>query len=461
MAVDLENLTIAGAAELISARKLSPVELVQATLDRIAKLDPALSAYVTVTGEQALAEAKQAESEIAAGRLRGPLHGIPFGIKDLYQTQGVLTTGGMKRFSEWFPEEDSEAVARLRRAGAVINGKLNTHEAAYGVTTDNMFYGRTRNPWNRDLIPGGSSGGSGAAMAASLCLGTLGSDTGGSIRIPSSLCGVTGLKPTYGRVSRRGIVTMGWSCDHAGPLLRDCLDTALVMQALAGHDPLDDASSREPVPDYRAELEKGASGLRFAVLNELLADPLDGEVERLFQAALPDLERAGMKQVKIAAPLATFGTAATMVMISAETSGYHEQYLRERPEDYSPDVRSSLEGGMTVLAVDYLRAQRLRTALNRQLAEAMKEVDLLVVPTTGLPARPIGEFDVREYVRFTAIFDLTGQPALSVPCGFTSDGLPVGLQLVGRPFEETTVLRAGHAYQQVTDWHLRRPSTEY
>jgi aspartyl-tRNA(Asn)/glutamyl-tRNA(Gln) amidotransferase subunit A len=250
---------------------------------------------------------------------------------------------------------------------------------------------------------------------------------------------------------------MSWSCDHAGPLLRDCLDTALVMQALAGHDPLDEASSREPVPDYRAELEKGAKGLRFAVLQELLAEPLDPEVERAFEAALPDLERAGLTRVRVEAPLASFGTAATMVIVSAETSAYHEQYLWERPGDYSPDVRASLEGGMTVLAVDYLRAQRLRTALNRQLAEVMRDVDLLVVPTTGLPARPLGQFAIGEYVRFTAIFDLTGQPALSVPCGFTSDGLPVGLQLVGRPFEEGTVLRAGHAYQRVTDWHLRRP----
>ncbi|HEY8492029.1 MAG TPA: amidase [Dehalococcoidia bacterium] len=454
----LHDLTIRQAADALRRRELSPVDLTEAVLDRVRRLDGVLNAYITVTEEAALAQARAAEREIAAGTYRGPLHGIPLAYKDLFATRGVRTTAGSRLLAGWVPDYDAEAVARLHAAGAVMLGKLNLHEFAYGVTTANPHYGPCRNPWDTTRSPGGSSGGSGAAVAAGLALGALGTDTGGSIRIPAALCGVVGLKPTYGRVSRHGVVPLAWSLDHVGPLARTVEDAALLLAAVAGFDPKDPAAADAPVPDYAAALAGDARGLRAGVLGGHFTAGADPEVLAALAAAVQTLEGCGVRTD--GAELDHAGdalTAATCIMFS-EASAYHERDLRERPEDYGPDVRARLELGELYRATDYLRAQRARTVFVQEVLALLDRFDVLVAPATPVPAPPIeGGDPAARLVQYTSPFNLAGLPAVSVPCGFTAAGLPVGMMLVGRPFEEATVLRAAAAYQGATDWHRRRP----
>ena len=465
---ELARLTIREAATLIGKREVSPVELIDATLERVDRLQPTINAFITVMHEAARRDAKRAEAEIARGRYRGPLHGIPISLKDLYYTRGVRTTAGSKVLANFVPTHDATVTAKLRRAGAVIIGKNNLHEFAPGSTNDNAHYGTCRNPWNLTCIPGGSSGGSAAAVAASLGMASMGSDTAGSIRLPASLCGVVGLKPTAGRVSLHGVVGLSWSLDTTGPLTRTAEDCALVMEAIAGYDRKDPVSARAPVPRYSEGLKGDLAGLRVGIPREHFFQTSSAEVADLVRKGIRVLEGLGASVREVATPLAGVSTYAANVITRAESAAYHEHWLRTQGDDYSPDVRHRLETGFYFSAVDYIKAQQIRTLVRREFDQVMEEVDLLVTPTTPIPAPPIAtpeavgapgseQEGILLLVTLTRPHNMAGLPAVSVPCGFTADGLPAGMQLGGRALDEVTVLRAAHAYQQATDWHARRP----
>lgn len=464
----LTELDLVGLAGAIERKEASPLEIVEAFLARIEREDARLNAFVTVTAEAAREAAAAATAEIAAGRRRGPLHGLPIGHKDLYATKGVRTTGGSRVLAEHVPEADATVVARLAEAGMIGLGKLNTHEFAYGPTGEISFGGPTRNPWDPTRITGGSSGGSGAAVAGGLLPVATGSDTGGSIRMPAACCGLTGLKPTYGRVSRAGILPLCWSADHAGPLARSAKDAALILQAIAGADPRDAASSERPVPDYLAALEGDLSGLVIGLPRRPFFERAQEQVVAVVEPALALLAELGAELREVDIPMVEHSGPAMMAIYLAEATAYHDDTLDERAHLYSEQVRVFLEMGDQILAKDYLHAQRFRSLLGRGVADLMEEVDLLATPGIAMTATPIGQTEIEirgraepvfsAILRNTEPFDFTGQPALVVPCGFAADGLPVSLQLVGRPFDEATVLKAGHCYQQATDWHRRRPA---
>jgi aspartyl-tRNA(Asn)/glutamyl-tRNA(Gln) amidotransferase subunit A len=455
-------------APLIERREISPVELAAEALERIRLLNPKLDAFITVTEREARDQARAAEAEIRSGRYRGPLHGIPISIKDLFATRGVRTTAGSRVLRHWVPDFDATAVARLRDAGAVFVGKANMHEFAYGVTSTNPHYGPVRNPWDRRRIPGGSSGGSAVAVATSQGLASLGSDSGGSIRIPSAACGTVGLKPTYGRVSRYGAVPLAWSLDHVGPITKTVEDAAIFLAAIAGPDAKDESAAKRPVADYRRALRRDLRGVRVGVPENYFFDHVDPEIGRAVETAIGELRSLGAETRPVKIGDLELCAALEAHVTLAEATSYHEAYLRTKPDEYGPGVRTDLEAGRYLLATDYVKSQRARTLLKRNFASTFREVDVLATPT--LPAFPplIGEEyvqsgDRREnvidaFLRFNIPFDLTGFPAISIPCGFGSQGLPVGLQLAGKAFDEATVLGVAHAYEQNTAWHLRRPS---
>jgi aspartyl-tRNA(Asn)/glutamyl-tRNA(Gln) amidotransferase subunit A len=458
----LVQLTIAEAIRSFQAGDLSPLELTRACLERIEVLEPRLNAFVTLLPELAMAEARAAEERLSRGERFGPLDGIPFAIKDLYETKGIRTTAGSKILADYVPAEDATCVRRLREQGVVLLGKLNMHEWAFGVTTLVSHFGPAHNPWALDRITGGSSGGSGAALAASLCLGSLGSDTGGSIRMPASMCGIVGLKPTYGRVSKYGVIPLSGSLDHAGPMTRTVEDAALVLQAIAGPDPSDPTSEDVPVPNYLAALSGGVGGLRVGVLDKDVLSGLDEDVEASFRTALKTLAGLGASLVEVHIPALQRAEAIWMAIVGPEAAAYHRRNLEERPEDFSEQVRLRLQLGLQIRAVDYLRGLEGQQQLRAEVEEQCAKIDVLVMPTTASTASRIEDelsASGREVHihRLTCPFNLTGQPVISLPCGFDSRGLPVGLQIVGRRFDEETVLRVAHAYEQATDWHLRRP----
>jgi aspartyl-tRNA(Asn)/glutamyl-tRNA(Gln) amidotransferase subunit A len=447
----------------IRAKALSPVELTQACLDRIAQVDDRLLSFICLAPD-ALEQARRAEAEIARGKWRGPLHGIPLGIKDNYLTADMPTAAGTTAPGIAFPRRDSAAVARLRRAGAVLMGKTRTHEFAWGNVTPPV-----RNPWALDRVPSGSSGGSGAAVAAGLCAAAMGSDTGGSIRMPAAACGVVGLKATFGRVSRDGIVPHSWSLDHAGPLTRSVADAAILMNVLAGYDPADPACRNEPVPDYRAALERPIDGLRLGVCRNHFFEGNQEDVQRAVETAIHDLARQGATVVDFTIPNLAYGLAAIFAIELASSTAYHDVSLREgRVQHYTPDVRQLVEIGRFVTGPDYLKAEQVRAVLMEDFRRALDRVDVILGPTTPITAWKIGEWTARigdrdESVlaaswRFTFPYNLTGLPAISVPCGFDRHGLPIGLQIAGRPFDEATVLRVAHAYERTHEWKERAPA---
>jgi aspartyl-tRNA(Asn)/glutamyl-tRNA(Gln) amidotransferase subunit A len=469
MAADeLTRLSIAEAGERLRRRTLSPVELTRAYLARIQAEDAAARCYITVLHDQALAAAATAEREITSGRYRGPLHGIPIALKDLVMTRGIRTTCGSRILKDWVPDTDATVAARLAEAGAILLGKLNMHEFAYGPTGVNPHYGTAANPWGRDRMPGGSSSGSGAGVAAGLCAGALGTDTGGSIRIPAALCGIVGLKQTYGLVSRAGVVPLAWSLDHIGPMTRTVTDAALMLQALAGYDPADPSTAALPVSDYRRELERDPRGLRIGVVRDVFFERLDPEVRAAVEAAAHALTGPGIRVEDVRLPRIRHAGPATFAIITAESMAYHEPYLKTRASEYGADVRARLLTGQFVLATQYLKAQRARQVLRADVDGVLRSVDALLMPTTPIPAPRTDEReatvdgvtdDVRAWLtRCTRPINLTGHPALSVPCGLTASGLPIGLQLVGRQFDEATLLRLGHAYEGVSPLRGRWPA---
>jgi aspartyl-tRNA(Asn)/glutamyl-tRNA(Gln) amidotransferase subunit A len=439
-------------------RELSPVEVTHALLDRIERLDPVLHAFVTPTADRALADARAAEEALGRGDGRALL-GIPVAHKDIYLTRGIRTTGGSALLAEWIPEDDATCVRRWREAGTVLLGKLITHEFAFGIQLPGHRFPPARNPWNLDHIPGGSSSGSGAALAAGLVGGATGSDTGGSIRGPAAFCGVVGLKPTYGRVSRAGVLTLSWTLDHTGPLARTVEDCAYLLQAMAGHDPADPASSRAPVDDYLAPLARDIRGVGIGVPRAYFFEGIDPEIERAFEEALETLRRLGAEVRDVQIP-SLHATHSFLLILMAEAFAYHERDIREHPELYGDVLRERILTGALVTAAEYTQAQRIRAQICRETADVLRDVDVLVTPTTLKPATP---FTLAQDPEFgfpksnMPPFNVTGSPTLALPCGFSSSGLPLSLQISGRPFEEGTVLRVGHAYEQATAWHTRRP----
>jgi aspartyl-tRNA(Asn)/glutamyl-tRNA(Gln) amidotransferase subunit A len=460
---------MADLGRMIATKQVSPVEVVRAHLDRIAAVDSKLRAFITVCADSALESARAAEADLMAGRVLGRLHGVPWAPKDLYSTRGVRTTGGSKILADSVPSEDSTVVARLARAGTILLGKLNMHEFAYGPEGLNAHYGDARNPWSADAhrITGGSSSGSGAAVAAGLAPGSLGSDTGGSIRIPASLCGITGLKPTYGRVSRAGALPLAWSMDHVGPMTRSARDCALMLSVIAGYDPADPTTSVLPVPDYGAALTGDVKGLRVGLLRAHFTDPAAADVRAAVEASAKQLEQAGAVVDEVNLTQVIHVATGSAAIVASEALAYHAPWMRSRPQDYQPDVRERLRLGAFVNGAHYVRAQQIRALVTREVDEALARRDVLLAPATPLVAPVLGEreaalgdgpSDVRAaLLRCTRPFNFSGHPACAAPCGFTPGGLPIGLQIVGRPFDEATVLRVVDAYQRMTDWHTRRP----
>jgi aspartyl-tRNA(Asn)/glutamyl-tRNA(Gln) amidotransferase subunit A len=466
---NLHFLSIAELAPLVRACRVSPVELTEAMLERIARLNPSLNAYLTVCADEARAAAARAAREIAARRCRGPLHGIPLALKDNIWTRGIRTTAGSAVLRDFVPDADATVVERLRRAGAVLLGKTNLHEFAYGVTTNNPHFGPTRNPWDRERIPGGSSGGNAAALAAGLCYGSVGSDTGGSIRIPAALCGIAGIKPTFGRVSCFGVIPLSPSLDHTGPLARTVEDLAILLRVLAGRDPRDESTVRAAVPDYAREARRPLGKVKLGWPRNFFFERADEEIVRLMEAAARQFERLGTRMEEVSLPhVGESGDAGTQIAV-AEARLVHEQagWYPARAEQYSEEVRKRLEWGAEIRATDYLHALASRQAVRADFDAAFARVDAILAPCTPIAAPRIGEKNVRlggqdedvraALLRMNRPSNFTGLPALSVPCGFTRAGLPVGLQLIGRAFEEGRLLRIARAYEQATRWHLRRP----
>jgi len=460
---ELWKLSIVDASALIRRKAVSPLELTQAFLARIEKINPLVNAFITVTAEQALQQARDAEKEIQRGQWRGPLHGIPIGLKDLIDTRGIRTTAASAVFKDRVPAEDAEVVRKLKSAGAVLLGKLNMHECAFGGTSVPSHYGPVRNPWNRSRIAGGSSGGSGAAVSAGLCCGALGSDTAASVRHPAAYCGITGMKPTYGRVSTRGVIPLSWSLDHIGPLCRTAMDAAVVLEAIAGYDALEPASVERPVERYSNDMRMKTRSLRLGVVRRPYFEQLDPDIEARVKDAIQVLEGITSKVREVELPYSNL----LMTVASVEAYSFHAPYFTKNPELYQPMTRRRLEQAATISATAYVEARREMDQLRRQAGSAFSTVDLLLSPTTviapitveaGTADPPLPPDGTPVEFRNTHMFDVLGLPAISIPCGLTRDGMPVGLQIAGPRFAESRVLALAHAYQQVTDWHTRRPA---
>ena len=470
-ASDLNFLSIESLAALLRRRKLSPVELTRSLLDRVACLNPKLNAFLTVTADRALADARRAEKEILAGRWRGPLHGVPISLKDNIWTRGIRTTAGSRILADFVPDRDATVARRLRRAGAVLLGKTNMHEFAYGVTNANPHYGPTRNPWDLARIPGGSSGGSAAALAAGLCFASIGSDTGGSIRIPAALCGIVGLKPTFGRVSCYGVIPLARSLDQTGPLARTVADAAIVLRAIAGRDPLDPTTSARPVPDYLQALRRKPARVRLGWPREYFWEMLDPEVRRIAESAAHSFADLGATIEEVSLPHLRASEDSSTHIALAEARQFHESsgWYPARAADYGEDIRKRLELASDVRAVDYLAAFAFRKLLSADFDAAFSRVDALLAPSTPIPAPLLDEKlvsigaqedSVRSaLLRLNRPANFTGHPAISVPCGFTSSGLPVGLQLIGRSFDEQALLRLALLFEHSHPVHSRHPSS--
>jgi aspartyl-tRNA(Asn)/glutamyl-tRNA(Gln) amidotransferase subunit A len=456
-------LTIAAASKLIADKQLSPVELTRACLDRVAKLDATLHSFLLVTEERALADARAAEARMMAGTLKSPLDGIPIGHKDIYNTAGIRTTAHSRLLEHNVPTEDCVVVSKWAAAGTVLMGKLATHEFAIGGPSFDLPWPPARNPWNPDHFTAGSSSGTGAAVAAGLVLGGTGSDTGGSIRGPSALCGIAGIKPTYGLSSRRGVLPLSQTLDHTGPMAWTVEDCALLLQGMAGHDPLDPASANRPVANFTADLNKGAKGLRIGVIRHFheTDNPVSPATQKGIDGALDIFKAQGAEIRDITLTSMMDYNAPGWVILTAEAYAVHEPWLKERFNDYGELLRDRLAFGALLRATDYVQAIRRRRVLCEEMRDAMADLDILITASAPAEAPKINEvpkWGMFEKPNFTMPFNLTGLPALSVCSGYGAGGLPVSIQIIGKPFAEATVFRAGHAYEQATDWRSKRPT---
>ena len=466
-ATELCRLTLGEQSRLIETGAASPVELTQACLDRIDATDAVMRAFITVMSDEALRDAKEAELAIARGERLGPLHGIPVAVKDLIDVQGVRTTCGSQTSRDLATTADATCVRRLRQAGAVIVGKTNLNEFALGATGQNPHFGDTRNPWDRRRISGGSSAGSGAAVASGTCAAALGTDTGGSVRIPAALCGVVGIKPTYGRISVHGVATLAWSLDHVGVLARGVEDAALALQELCGPDLADPASLNDPVPDFTAEIRGGVQGAVIGVPREFVWDMLTADVERAVHGGIETLRACGAGVRDVSLPLVSTSVEVSASILGGEAFSVYRDVSEQQGGMIDPMVKARFDLGAGVSTAAYIVAQRDRAALRAQVYRALQEVDVLAFPTCAAAAAEFGHTDVPipggsmpaldALTRLTRLSNLTGFPSISVCCGFGEDGMPIGMQLIGRPLDEATVIRVAHAYEQATDWHTRAP----
>jgi aspartyl-tRNA(Asn)/glutamyl-tRNA(Gln) amidotransferase subunit A len=466
--VDFLELNLTDLSKLIAARKLSAAEAVKAALARLEQLEGKLNAFITVLREQAPAEAKKADEEIARGNYRGPLHGVPVTIKDMFETAGVLTTGGSKILADWIPETDSALVERLRAAGAVIIGKTNLDEFGHGGTSTLSHFGPVHNPWNIDRIAGGSSGGSAAAVAAGIGPLSYGTETGSSVRRPASYCGILGFKPTFGIISRHGSFRGAWSQDHVGLFARSVQDVTLGLDPVAGYDSRDPASVHQETPAYGARLDANIKGLKIGVLRPFLGG-VNSAVKQAFEAALRVFAGAGCEIVDLDIPELKHAAMTSMVTSSAESAGINRRWFRERPQDYVPQVSRGIAVGMTITASEYLTAQRARHKIREAVRVAYEKVDVIASPTTGRVAPLLsdgvkGNGDDTRHVSYNhsnllRFPSMLGLPGCSLPCGISPENMPIGMQLIGAWFADQTALNAALAFQNATDWHKRRPST--
>lgn len=465
--MDLHWLTLHQAAQWITQGELSSEALTQALLERIYHLDAKLNAFITLTPELALEQARRADEEIRRGVRRGALHGIPMALKDLYETAGIRTTCGSKRFGEYTPQADARVVSALRQAGGVLLGKLNMHEIALGLTNENPHYGVCHNPWDRQRVSGGSSGGSAAALAAGLCLASMGSDTGGSIRVPAAFCGVVGLKPTYGRISLSGVMPLSWHLDHPAPMARCVRDTALLLQVVAGYDPDDPYSGDIPVPDYLADLEEGVRGWRVALATGDYFQDVETGIWSLIEAAARVFADLGAQVEPVDIPGFEEAGRANSRLVPADAAVLYQAHLEENLENFGEDVRERLRTGAATSLADYVQARRVQAAFRRQMEIFFSKYDLLLLPTTPMVAPPVELTQTvqraRLLTRFTSAFNLAGLPAISLPCGFIEVAdrqLPVGLQIVAAHWAEATLLRGAYAYEQAVGWHTLHPEVD-
>ena len=461
---ELPFLSAGDLSRLIQSKEVSPVEATEAYLDRIASLDHRFNSYLTVMREQALADAQQAEEDIASGQHKGPMHGVPVAVKDQFWSKGVRSTGGSRILADFVPDEDATVIANLRKAGAVVLGKTNMTE--FAITGFSHRYATPRNPWNTDSYTGGSSSGSGAATAAYLCATSLGEDTGGSIRFPATWCGLVGLRPSWGLVSRYGVMRGVWSMDTVGPISRTVEDAAITLGAIAGHDPKDRYSSTGPVPDYRQALGGDLNGLTIGVITQFMeSDLVEPKVRQTVSDSFATLGELGATVEEVSVPLSMDAGVASAVLLAVEPALAQQDWIKDQLQDYGHDVRILLLTGSLLPAQAYYKAQKLRTMLRQQVLDFLEKYDVLVLPTSGKGAQPLEqdppitskETASRLAFLFTRIFNLASCPAMSVPCGFDDRGMPVGLQIGARPGAEETIFKVAHAYEQATAWHTMRP----
>lgn len=461
---ELPFLSAGDLSRLIQSKEVSPVEATEAYLDRIASLDHRFNSYLTVMREQALADAQQAEEDIASGQHKGPMHGVPVAVKDQFWSKGVRSTGGSRILADFVPDEDATVIANLRKAGAVVLGKTNMTE--FAITGFSHRYATPRNPWNTDSYTGGSSSGSGAATAAYLCATSLGEDTGGSIRFPATWCGLVGLRPSWGLVSRYGVMRGVWSMDTVGPISRTVEDAAITLGAIAGHDPKDRYSSTGPVPDYRQALGGDLNGLKIGVITQFMeSDLVEPKVRQTVSDSFATLGELGATVEEVSVPLSMDAGVASAVLLAVEPALAQKDWIKDQLQDYGHDVRILLLTGSLLPAQAYYKAQKLRTMLRQQVLDSLEKYDVLVLPTSGKGAQPLEqdppitskETASRLAFLFTRIFNLASCPAMSVPCGFDDRGMPVGLQIGARPGAEETIFKVAHAYEQATAWHTMRP----
>lgn len=465
---ELHYQSIAELAPQIRAGKVSPVRLAETALERVARLDGSLNSVLTLLADQALDTARRHEREIRDGGYRGPLHGIPVGLKDLFDVEGVATTGGSTILRQNVASADAVVTRKLRDAGAVILGKMNMVEFAMGATGMNPHYGPARNPWDTSRITCGSSGGSASAVAAGLCFAALGSDTGGSIRMPAAVCGLAGFKPTYGLVSRTGVLDLSWTCDHAGPITRTTADSAIVMNAIAGHDPADPGSATANVGDYTAKLGMDLKALRIGVPAHYFFEQVDDEVEAAVRSGIEVLRTAGAQVSEIPMPWVRLGRTINLGVMMPEAVSVHENWLKSHRTQYSAEVRARLEAAQTMSALDYIRAMRARRWFNEQMQKATADFDVLITPTVPVQTPTIDDCTPPPGANegkaggtlgnFTGVFNTTGGPSLSVTCGFTRAGMPVGMMISAQPFQDATVLGVGDAFERLSGHHLRHPN---
>jgi len=484
--MELPFLTIKEASELIKKKELSPVELTQSVLNRIKEMDELLNTYVTVLDDKALESAKKAEEEITSGNYLGPLHGIPLGLKDIFVTKDINTTCGSKMLENFVPPYDATVTERLQKAGAVFLGKNNMDEFAMGSSTETSYFGPTKNPWDLNRVPGGSSGGSAAATAASLCLGSVGTDTGGSIRQPAALCGVVGMKPTYGRVSRFGMIAFASSLDQAGPLTKTVEDTAIILNAISGADPRDSTCLDLPVPDYTKSLKEDLKGLKIGIPKEYFVEGMEKDIEDASRKAITEMENLGAEIIEISLPHTEYAVLTYYIIAPSEASSnlarydgvkygfraegaesLRDMYFKTRAQGFGDEVKRRIMLGTYALSSGYydayyLKAQKVRTLIKHDFDEAFKNVDAIVAPTSPEVAFKIGEKTqdpIKMYLSdvLTIPCNIAGLPGISIPCGFSSEGLPIGIQVLGKPFDEETVIHVAHAYESNTAWGEKRP----